>query len=112
MPRRWRPGSTAGSVVPSAMAVIARSTPPAAVAEPWWRRHFGLGWLVPLTAGAVAVALYVAGPRPVQTPDSYAPVLQSTRAQDERGQVPPAVNEAREENRAQPSPSPQPERLP
>jgi hypothetical protein len=44
-------------------ATIARSAPPAPMAEPWWQRRWALGWLVPLTAGAAAVVLWIAVPR-------------------------------------------------
>jgi Photosynthesis system II assembly factor YCF48/Putative zinc-finger len=44
------------------VAAIVRSTPAAPALVPWWRRGWAIGALVPLTAGAVAVAMYVATP--------------------------------------------------
>jgi hypothetical protein len=44
------------------MAAIVRSTPPAVAPVPWWRRGWALGALVPLTAGAAAIAIYIATP--------------------------------------------------
>jgi hypothetical protein len=44
------------------VAAIVRSTPPATAAVPWWRRGWALGALVPLTAGAAAIAIYIATP--------------------------------------------------
>ena len=44
------------------LAVIAKGSPMAPSPEPWWRRSWGLGLLVPLTAGAAAIALWVASP--------------------------------------------------
>lgn len=45
------------------LGTIARSTPPAAQPKPWWQRGWSLRWLVPLAAGAAAVALWIAVPR-------------------------------------------------
>src|SRR5688572_11248991 len=45
------------------VAAIGRSVPPVVVADRWWQRRWTLGWLVPLTAGAAAVALWIAVPQ-------------------------------------------------
>ena len=52
----------------SMAALMIRSSPPAAAAVPWWRRSLRSPWLVPLTAGAAAVAIWsvVPGPAPSQ----------------------------------------------
>ncbi|MGH9200027.1 MAG: YCF48-related protein [Vicinamibacterales bacterium] len=39
-------------------AVMTRTAPVAPVAVPWWRRSLRSAWLVPVTAGAAAVALW------------------------------------------------------
>ena len=44
-------------------AVAKTSASSVAEARPWWLRARNLGWLVPLSAGAAAVALWIAVPR-------------------------------------------------
>lgn len=44
------------------LATIVRTEPAPTPAPPWWRRGWSLGWLVPVTAGAAALALWVALP--------------------------------------------------
>jgi bacterioferritin-associated ferredoxin len=53
------------------LAAMVRTAPPAAAATPSWWRMPALGWLVPLTAAATAVAIWVAVPNraPVQVSD-------------------------------------------
>lgn len=61
------------------MAAIIRTEPVAdlgAAAVPWWRLGWNLGWLVPLTAGAAALALWVALPSPSGPPTAPAEVSQ------------------------------------
>jgi hypothetical protein len=45
------------------LATLVRLSPPPRRIEPWWRRRWFLAGLVPLTAGAAAVAIWVATPR-------------------------------------------------
>ena len=55
----------------AALAALTRAAAPAARPAAWWRRPWHLGWLVPLTAGAAAIALWVAVPErqtPIATP--------------------------------------------
>jgi len=55
------------------LAALARITPDAAPARPWWRPS-RLGWLVPLAATAAAVGIWIAVPeRPARAPESAAP---------------------------------------
>ena len=45
------------------VAAIARAAPPIPIAARWWQRHWGLGWLVPVTVSLAAVVLWIAVPR-------------------------------------------------
>jgi len=45
------------------LAAIIRSAPAEAVAEPWWRRRWAFGVLVPMTAAAAALVLWTVVPR-------------------------------------------------
>jgi hypothetical protein len=45
------------------LVAVIRSSPAAAVREPWWRRRWTLGVLVPVTAAAAALMLWIAVPR-------------------------------------------------
>ena len=45
------------------LAAMVRTSPPPAVERPWWRTPM-LGWLVPVTAAATALAIWVAVPKP------------------------------------------------
>ncbi len=56
----------------SMAALMMRTSPPAAVAAPWWRRSLRSPWLVPLTAGAAAVAIWSVVPGPAPTPSQSA----------------------------------------
>ncbi len=44
------------------VAALVRATPVVQQAVPWWRRGWVIGSLVPLTAGAVAIAIWIASP--------------------------------------------------
>src|ERR1700676_5433708 len=44
------------------VAMLERTRPADPAREPWWRPSFGFGWLVPLTAAAAAILLWVALP--------------------------------------------------
>jgi len=46
----------------ASVAVLVKHQPVVPVAEPAWRPYWGLGWLIPLTAGAAAVLLWFALP--------------------------------------------------
>jgi hypothetical protein len=45
------------------LAVLVRASPPAPRAASWWRRRWFIAGLVPLTAGAAAIAIWIAIPR-------------------------------------------------
>jgi Photosynthesis system II assembly factor YCF48 len=46
----------------AALAALARASAPPERPAAWWRRPWHLGWMVPLAAGAAAIALWVAVP--------------------------------------------------
>lgn len=75
------------------VAAIVRSTPSAPAIVPWWRRRWAIGALVPLTAGAAAIAIYVATPNVEQRSASVVPAQQALPkadyAQAERRQPQP-----------------------
>lgn len=50
------------------VAAIVRAAPPVAAAVPWWRRRWAIGSLVPLTAGAIALAIWIARPEITRGP--------------------------------------------
>ena len=45
------------------LAVLVRASPPAPRADSWWRRRWFIAGLVPLTAGAAAIAIWIAVPK-------------------------------------------------
>jgi Photosynthesis system II assembly factor YCF48 len=45
------------------LAALVRASPPLPRAESWWRRRWVIAGLVPLTAGAAAIAIWVATPK-------------------------------------------------
>jgi hypothetical protein len=47
----------------STVAALLRAMPPPEIAAPWWRRRWVMAGLVPVTAGSLAIALWVAVPR-------------------------------------------------
>jgi len=51
------------------IAALVRATPAVPRPAPWWRRGWVLGSLVPLTAGAMAIAIWIARP---EAPDRVA----------------------------------------
>jgi hypothetical protein len=101
-------------------ATLVRSEPGPEGAEAWWRRGRALGWLVPLTAGAVAVALWVATPDvPLPSPSEQAdattrvarenvPSQPNTQAADDRMAVPTAESAAASNFEATPQPASKP----
>jgi hypothetical protein len=56
----------------SLVATLERTRPAGSEREPWWPPSFGVGWLVPLTAAAAAILLWVALPGnvPARSPAS------------------------------------------
>src|SRR5712692_2650401 len=52
----------------SLVATLERTRPASPEREPWWPPNFGFGWLVPLTAAAAAILLWVALPGSVPAP--------------------------------------------
>jgi hypothetical protein len=52
------------------IAALVRATPAVPRTVPWWRRGWVVGSLVPLTAGAIAIAIWVATPNVTQYPAS------------------------------------------
>jgi hypothetical protein len=44
------------------IAAVLQMPPVAPASQPWWQRGWGLGWLVPATAGALAVLIWIALP--------------------------------------------------
>lgn len=58
------------------LASFAKTTPPAP--QPWWRRGLTVRWLVPLTAAATAIAVWVVVPR---REPARVPVLEDGRQQ-------------------------------
>src|SRR5713226_6600456 len=92
----------------SLVATLERTRPASPEREPWWPPNFGFGWLVPVTAAAAAILLWVAlpGHEPARSPASLdvqmpaaAPILGTTapRPQEpppaEGRQAPAAVRE-------------------
>jgi len=68
------------------VAALARTPSAVPASQPWWRRGFGLGWLVPLTAGAAALLLWFAQPPP-STPDLTRSDLRQNGRPSEQGEV-------------------------
>ena len=78
------------------LAAMVRTQPPAAVAAaaaPWWRMP-ALGWLVPLTAAATALVIWVAVPNraPVPVSDGGAEAVDQVRPARESVAPPAAVS--------------------
>lgn len=68
------------------VAALARTPSAVPASQPWWRRGFGLGWLVPLTAGAAAILLWFAQPPP-STPDPTRSGLRQNGRPSEQAEV-------------------------
>ena len=77
------------------LAAMVRSAPAEAIAEPWWRRRWTLGVLVPVTAAAAALVLWTVVPRD----DRRASIEQAPAQVKADAPSPPA---AREPQRAEP----------
>ena len=71
----WIDGSLAGGQLTAAsqhladcldcqatLAAFARTTSPEGVPEPWWRCGLSARWLVPVTAAATVIAIWIAVP--------------------------------------------------
>jgi hypothetical protein len=76
------------------LAALVRATPAAEPHLPWWRRGWVVGSLVPLTAGAIAIAIWIAAPDEARraTADRFevqAPAPQTV--QEQPAQPPPSV---------------------
>jgi hypothetical protein len=56
----------------SMAALMMRTSPPTPVSAPWWRRSLRSPWLVPLTAGVAAVAIWSVVPGPAPMPSQSA----------------------------------------
>ena len=112
----WVEGGLAGSELASAEAHVAACSrcqgmaaalvthqPVVPAAESWWRRKWTLGWLIPLTAGAAAVALWfalptnqgpgVSEPTKVQTQAAASPTPQEPQLTTPPQQSAPAAKE-------------------
>lgn len=87
----------------SVVAALVRATPETRAAEPWWRRRWVVGSLVPLTAGAIAIAIWIAAPneppRPAAAPDRAAATEASQPMAAPRPEPPALVD------RIQPAPT-------
>ncbi len=81
----WADGALAGEAAAAAAAhaadcsrclamlsAVVRTTPPPAAIAPWWTRLGAARWLVPLTATAAAVVIWVAGSRTPTPPQGAA----------------------------------------
>jgi Photosynthesis system II assembly factor YCF48/Putative zinc-finger len=108
------------------LATLVRTAPPPASPESWWRRRWFIAGLVPLTAGATAIAIWVAtpgestrtapasAPVDVQLPaaaPSQPPAPAASSAQSKPGEEAPAVvdrfrKSSEREQRAQAAPRP------
>ena len=73
------------------LAAIAKGALVAPGPEPWWRRSWGLGLLVPLTAGAAAIALWVASPAYQSSPKSSVAARNET-ADARKPEAPPPID--------------------
>jgi hypothetical protein len=58
------------------LAALVRVVPATSVPEPWWRRRWVMG-LVPLTAGAVALAIWIRLPEPANPNLAIVPEVQT-----------------------------------
>lgn len=79
------------------LAALVRATPAVDERLPWWRRGWVVGSLVPLTAGAIAIAIWIAAPDETRRATADRPEVQAPPPQTV--QVPPP----------QPPPSVQPQ---
>jgi hypothetical protein len=86
------------------VAAMAKGPQPVPVAAPWWRRAWGFPILVPLTAGAAAVALWIASPA-YQSRVSPERAAEQVQAEAQAKQQPSAVE------RSQPAAPPANEEL-
>jgi hypothetical protein len=59
------------------LAVLAKTLPAAPAIAPWWRRRWVVGTLVPLAAGSLALAVWVATPRPMAPTAAPSPLAQA-----------------------------------
>ena len=62
----------------SMIAALVRATPAVPQTTPWWRRRWVIGSLVPLTAGVLAIAIWIASPDVARAPE---PARADARAQ-------------------------------
>ena len=84
------------------LAAMVRTLPPPAAAKSPWRLP-ALGWLVPLTAAAIALTIWVAVPKPgpPQRPDAVATIV------DQVAPAAPPAPRANEQAKAAAEPEPQ-----
>jgi hypothetical protein len=90
------------------LAALIRSAPGEPVAEPWWRRRWALGVLVPVAAAAAALVLWTVVPRNDQRGSIDHPPAQ---ANVNPPSSPAAQEPQREETRALSQPAPPASRL-
>jgi hypothetical protein len=78
----------------SVLAVLVKTLPAVAPLAPWWRRRWVMGSLVPLGASAVALAVWIATPRPPASPvattipSTTSPAAPAVAAESPRAQAP------------------------
>jgi hypothetical protein len=82
------------------LASLVRTMPAPPIAQPWWRRRWAMAGLVPLTAGAVALAIWVRTPEPART--SVAPA-QEAFSPSVSSVPPPLADERREQVPSEPA---------
>ena len=87
------------------VAMLERTRPADPAREPWWRPSFGFGWLVPLTAAAAAILLWVAlpGNEPARSPapvEARMPATAASRSQESLPDLRQPLDAVREEPRA------------
>src|SRR6266851_274044 len=77
----------------SLVATLERTRPASPEREPWWPPNFGFGWLVPLTAAAAALLLWVARPGngPARSPASLNVQMPASEQMPAGAQVPAGV---------------------
>jgi len=83
------------------VAALVRATPATPKPIPWWRRGWVVGALVPLTAGAIAIAFWVASPDIVRRP---APDRADVQAQPPAAAAAPRQEPSAPADRVSPSP--------
>ena len=71
------------------IATVVRATPAALRSEPWWRRATTIRWLVPLTAAAAAVAVWVAIPNDARNREAGNRVAPSVQPASPRADLRP-----------------------